>query len=80
MSGFSCGTSCEAICSFTISCISVLPLGTDVDMLATTDPDFEDTEESETPVYEKHDKLLHGPAKSKQYVLINMYTGSDSSK
>lgn len=70
----------KLICSFATFCLSVLPLGTDVDMLATTDPDFEDTEESETPVYEKHDKLLHGPAKSKQYVLLYMYIGSGSSK
>jgi len=55
---------------YVFSCLwigfTVLPLGTGVDMLATTDPDFEDKEEPQTPVYEKHDKLLHGPAKSKQ--------------
>lgn len=50
----------------------VLPLGNDVDMLATTDPDFEVTEDSETPIYEKHDKLLHGPAKSKQQKIVSM--------
>ncbi|KAH3709484.1 DNA replication licensing factor MCM3-like [Dreissena polymorpha] len=47
----------------------VLPLGLGVDMLATTDPDFEGDEETETPVYEKHDKMLHGPAKAKQQIV-----------
>jgi hypothetical protein len=39
-------------------------------MLATTDPDLEEKDDTETPIYEKHDKLLHGPAKSKQYVVV----------
>ncbi|XP_052765398.1 zygotic DNA replication licensing factor mcm3-like [Mya arenaria] len=47
----------------------VLPLGTGVDMLATTDPDFEGDDDTETPVYEKHNKMLHGPAKTKQQIV-----------
>jgi len=35
-------------------------------MLATTDPDFDGEDDTETPVYEKHNKMLHGPVKSKQ--------------
>jgi len=50
----------------------ILPLGIGVDMLATTDPDLEDQEEMETPVYEKHDKLLHGPARSKKHDIVSM--------
>lgn len=49
-----------------------LPLGTGVDMLATTDPDLEEKDDTETPIYEKHDKLLHGPAKSKQQKIVSM--------
>ena len=36
-----------------------LPFGEAVDTLSTQDPDGENDEE-ETPVYEKHDVLLHG--------------------
>ena len=36
-------------------------------MLATTDPDAEQAgDDAETPVYEKHDKLLHGAAKTRR--------------
>ncbi|KAL5013643.1 hypothetical protein ScPMuIL_007913 [Solemya velum] len=38
----------------------VLPFGSLADMLATTDPDAEKEMETETPIYEKHDKLLFG--------------------
>ena len=37
-----------------------MPLGSSVEFLATRDPEAEDDEQRETPVYEKHDNLLHG--------------------
>ena len=36
-------------------------------MLATTDPDAEQAgDDTETPIYEKHNKLLHGAAKTRR--------------
>jgi len=36
-----------------------LPLANTLDLLATNDPDLDDDNEEETPVYEKFDPLLH---------------------
>ncbi|XP_059158945.1 zygotic DNA replication licensing factor mcm3-like [Physella acuta] len=41
----------------------VLPMGSSTMMLATQDPEAENTENQETPVYEKRDTFLHGPGK-----------------
>ena len=38
----------------------VLPMGSSVDLLATSNPEEEQEEETETPIYEKFDSLLHG--------------------
>ena len=46
--------------------VSVLPMGSSVDMLATRDPDAEEEEEEDTPIYEKYDHLLHGATRSKK--------------
>ena len=58
----------ESTVDFTVilNTFLVLPFGGTVDLLATTDPDAEQEVETETPIYEKHDKLLHGSVKGKQ--------------
>ena len=43
-------------------------MGGSVDMLATQDPDREQDDTEETPMYEKYDHLLHGSSRSKKYV------------
>ena len=50
-----------------VFCIA-LPMGESVDRLATANPESEDDEENETPIYEKYDHLLHGGSRSKKYV------------
>lgn len=50
----------------------VLPLGSSVDILATTDPDLDQEESSDTPIYEKHDKMLHGQNKGKEHRIVSM--------
>ena len=48
---------------------TVLPMGSSVDLLATTDPEAEQEEEADTPIYEKFDGLLHGAhRKAKKWV------------
>lgn len=41
-------------------------MGIGVDMLSTHSPDEVQDEETETPVYEKYDALLHGSLRSKK--------------
>lgn len=47
----------------------VLPFGASVDLLATTDPEAENKEEEETPIYEKYDSLLHGKRNKKNRIV-----------
>lgn len=44
-----------------------LPMGSNVDFLSTKNPDAEDDDERETPVYEKYDPLLHGASRAKRW-------------
>ncbi|KAK3087981.1 hypothetical protein FSP39_013043 [Pinctada imbricata] len=46
----------------------VLPFGSNVEILATTDPDMDKEEETDTPIYEKHNKTLHGNKKGTKIV------------
>ena len=46
-------------------CFTVLPLGSDVDILATSDPNVDKEEEGDTPIYDKYDKKLHEENKGK---------------
>ncbi|XP_041360828.1 zygotic DNA replication licensing factor mcm3-like [Gigantopelta aegis] len=50
----------------------VLPMGSSVNMLATQDPDKEQDENEETPMYEKYDHLLHGSSRSKKDKIVSM--------
>ncbi|XP_040839462.1 DNA replication licensing factor MCM3 isoform X2 [Ochotona curzoniae] len=43
-----------------------MPLGSAVDILATDDPDFNQEDQQDTQIYEKHDNLLHGTKKKKE--------------
>lgn len=43
-----------------------MPLGSAVDILATDDPDFNQDDQQDTQIYEKHDNLLHGTKKKKE--------------
>ena len=47
-----------------ISC-SALPFGVTTETLATQDPEAED-EETDTPIYEKYDAMLHGKRKDRK--------------
>ncbi|KAM4705528.1 maternal DNA replication licensing factor mcm3 [Rhinophrynus dorsalis] len=42
-----------------------MPLGCNVEVFATDDPNAADVTDQELQIYEKHDNLLHGPRKSK---------------
>lgn len=42
-----------------------MPLGSAVDILATDDPSFNQEDQQDTQIYEKHDNLLHGTKKKK---------------
>ncbi|KAM8966436.1 maternal DNA replication licensing factor mcm3 isoform 2-T2 [Pelodytes ibericus] len=42
-----------------------MPLGCNVEVFATDDPNAGDVSDQELQIYEKHDNLLHGPRKSK---------------
>lgn len=42
-----------------------LPFGVTTETLATQDPDRED-EETDTPIFEKHDAMLHGQRKDRK--------------
>lgn len=48
----------------------VLPMGSNVDMLSTMNPDEED--EKETPVYEKYDALLHGSSRHRSDKILSV--------
>lgn len=50
----------------------VLPLGSDVDILATSDPNVDKEEEGDTPIYDKYDKKLHGENKGKSSRIVSM--------
>lgn len=43
-----------------------MPLGSAVDILATDDPDFNQEDQQDTQIYEKHDNLLHGTKKKRR--------------
>jgi len=48
-----------------------LPLANTLDLLATHDPDADEENEEETPVYEKFDPLLHKDhGKNKRYSIV----------
>lgn len=49
-----------------------LPMGSSVDLLATADPEAEQNEETETPIYEKYDHLLHGGSRTKKDKIVSM--------
>jgi len=50
-----------------------LPMGSNTNLLATTNPEEEQEEEQETPIYEKFDALLHGAnRKAKKDRIISM--------
>ena len=42
-----------------------MPFGVTMETLATQDPE-EDEEEAATPIFEKHDAMLHGPRKDRK--------------
>ena len=46
-------------------------MGSSVELLATADPEKEDEEETETPIYEKYDHLLHGGSRKKRCIGLN---------
>ncbi|KAF8767426.1 DNA replication licensing factor MCM3 like protein [Argiope bruennichi] len=48
-----------------------LPIHTSADFLATKDPDAEEEQEENTPIYEKFDALLHG-SRSKMEKIVSM--------
>lgn len=50
----------------------VLPLGSDVDILATSDPNVDKEDEGDTPIYDKYDKKLHGENKGKGSRIVSM--------
>lgn len=43
-----------------------LPMGLGVDNLSTNNPNIVEDEETETPIYEKYDALLHGGLRKKR--------------
>ncbi|KAM9233705.1 DNA replication licensing factor MCM3 isoform 2-T2 [Dugong dugon] len=43
-----------------------MPLGSVVDILATDDPNFNQEDQQDTQIYDKHDNLLHGTKKKKE--------------
>ena len=45
---------------------TALPFGSSVDLLATKDPEEENKEEEETPIYQKYDNLLQGGRNRKE--------------
>jgi hypothetical protein len=42
-------------------------MGSNSSVLATQDPDAEEREQMETPIFEKYDHLLHGSSRKKRY-------------
>ena len=49
-----------------------LPFGSAVDVLTTRDPATVEDENEETPIYEKHDNLLHGNRSRRSQQLVSM--------
>jgi hypothetical protein len=49
-----------------------LPLAMNIDLLSTNNPDENDAEQQETPIYEKYDALLHGSSRSKTDKIVSM--------
>ncbi|XP_046603542.1 DNA replication licensing factor Mcm3 [Neodiprion virginianus] len=49
-----------------------LPMGSNVDLLSTKNPDTVDDEETETLVYEKYDPLLHGLSRAKSDKILSV--------
>jgi hypothetical protein len=41
-------------------------MGSSVDMLSTLNPDLEEADSLDTPVYEKYDSLLHGGTRNRK--------------
>lgn len=50
----------------------VLPLTSALDILSTKDTDVRDEEETETQVYEKYDKVLHGQRLNKKEKILTL--------
>lgn len=48
--------------------IAVLPMGSDASILATRDPDADEQEQTDTPMYEKYDHMLHGSSRKRRWV------------
>ena len=40
--------------------VTALAFSSTVDVLTTRDPEAQEEEEQDTPIYDKHDNLLHG--------------------
>ena len=57
----------DVFCHFKSGLFSILalPFGVTTETLATQDPEAED-EETETPIFEKHDAMLHGQRKDRK--------------
>ncbi|XP_057338757.1 DNA replication licensing factor Mcm3 [Microplitis mediator] len=49
-----------------------LPLNSNLEILSTKNPDAVDAEETESPVYEKYDPLLHGKSRSKTDQILSI--------
>ncbi|XP_069692646.1 DNA replication licensing factor Mcm3 [Periplaneta americana] len=50
----------------------VLPMGSSVEMLSTQNPDLEDGDDLNTPIYEKYDALLHGGSRTRKDKIISV--------
>ncbi|XP_076457176.1 zygotic DNA replication licensing factor mcm3-like [Babylonia areolata] len=50
----------------------VLAMGSNSSVLATQDPDTEEREQTETPIYEKYDHMLHGASRKKSDRIVSM--------
>ncbi|XP_069345220.1 DNA replication licensing factor MCM3 isoform X1 [Eulemur rufifrons] len=50
-----------------------MPLGSAVDILATDDPNFNQEDQQDTQIYEKHDNLLHGTKKKKEKMVSAVF-------
>lgn len=49
-----------------------LPIGAGADMLSTSNPDAVEDEETDTPIYEKYNALLHGSLRSKSDKIVSI--------
>ncbi|PVD32239.1 hypothetical protein C0Q70_07672 [Pomacea canaliculata] len=50
----------------------VLPMGSDASILATRDPDADEQEQTDTPMYEKYDHMLHGSSRKRSDRIVSM--------